>query len=225
MGLDRRLGPRRRRLPLPQRERGIASARRMKAEEVVDGRAQYFAVAEPAFGATRDAQEEGRALQREGHDAISGFTLGDRFVALRKPVPTADRVATFPLTAFQTWHAARYQRAEWVRDLADYAQPFLRRGIPVSDFITFWLDELDAHELPRALCAHIIAEAQREDWARQRAGSNPRCLCHRRRPARDGGPSVLRRAPSAPSGRPASRVSGFVNRAAPSIVGQLDEIT
>lgn len=124
------------------------AARRDRAAQ----RAKYAAVAEPAFRVSRNAQREGRALQQQGHDAIRGFVLGNRLVALSGPLPTSDRVATFPLVAIATWHAALYQCEESVRDLADYAQPFLRRGISEPAFITFWLSDLDARELPRALC-------------------------------------------------------------------------
>jgi hypothetical protein len=189
-------------------------------------RARYSAVAEPAIHVMRDAQKEGRALQREGHDAISGFVLGNRLVSLSGPVPTADRVATFPLVRIATWYAALYDREDSARDLADYAQPYLRRGIPVSAFITFWLSDLDARELPRALSGHIVAEEQlnakighgnAQDVNHATYVIDADLFVTADRAFFD----ALR---AVPPFVPQAAPPGFLSRAAPSIVEQLDEL-
>jgi hypothetical protein len=57
----------------------------------------------------RERRRKKAALSSKGHDAIDGFSLGDQWVQLSGPIPTADRVATFPLSAISTWYAAWVQ--------------------------------------------------------------------------------------------------------------------
>jgi hypothetical protein len=200
-------------------------ARRDRAA-LIQRQERYSAVIEPAIRVTRDVQKEGRALQREGHDAINGLVLGNRLVALSGPVPTADRVATFPLVAIATWYGALYEHQESVRDLADYAQPYLRRGIPLSAFITLWLSDLQARELPRALSGHVVAEEQLNSKI---AHGNTQDVNHATY-AIDADLFVtadlaffdaLRAVPAVV---PQAAPPVFLNRAAPSMVEQLDEL-
>ena len=210
---------------LREARRRWIQARRDRAALVAQ-RAPYAAVAEPAIRLSRSAQKEGRALQRQGYGALNGFALGNRFVALSGPVPTADRVATFPLIAIATWYAALYQREEHVRDLADYAQPYLRRGISESAFITFWLNDLDARKLPRALSGHIVAEEQ----LNARPGHGNSQDVNHATYAIDtdlfvtADQAFFNALPAVGAVVPQAAPPVFVDRGAPSIVEQLDEI-
>jgi hypothetical protein len=122
--------------------------------------ANYAAVAEPAIQVSRSAQKWIRERQRQGDDALPGLVIGNVLYSPTQPVRRSDRDTGFRISATETWYAALYEREESVRDLADYARPFLRRGISEAAFVKFWLSDVDPRELPRALSRHVIAEEQ-----------------------------------------------------------------